>query len=155
MLSKGICIFNQEKKSKKYVDVIKEKYKLEVGKVFDFDINMIYTPEKELDLDLVRYCFGWAEKWEVIAPLGEYTTLIDAIANEKEKKYLKTILWDLRVPVYDTRVIFLRNFPHIKEFWRIYTEETEKLKDSRIAFSVALWKIKPMVLTLSNRFIKG
>lgn len=154
MLSKGICIYNPNNNSLEYVDKIKSKFDLKEGNVFDFDINMVYTPNKLLDLDLIRHCFDWIRKWEVIAPFGKYTTLIKDIVEEKDKKYLESIMWDLRVPVYDTRVIFLRKLPNIEEFWEIYLEEIEKLKDNRLAFSVALWKIKPMILTLSNRFNK-
>ena len=155
MLSKGLCIYNPDNNSLDFVEKIKSKYDLKIGELFDFDINMVYTPNKEINLELIRFCFDWMNKWEIIAPFGQYNILIKDIVEKHDVEYLESIMWDLRVPCYDTRIIFLKNLPHIKEFWKIYMEETEKLHDNRIAFSVALWKIKPMILTLSNRFYKG
>lgn len=156
MLTKGLCIFGDKKEyNEKRISDVKKKFNVDVGEIFDFDINMVYNPQKDIDLDLIRYCFEWSKKWEVIAPLGQYTELISSIAKDNQIDYLKSIMWDLRVPAYDTRIIFVRNTDSMKEFWKIYTHEIKILGESRLAFSVALWKIKPLILTLSNRFIKG
>jgi 6-pyruvoyl-tetrahydropterin synthase len=128
---------------------------LEFGNIFDFDYNLIVkSVDVKIDDKLIKYGFEFLENWQVIAPLRPYSELICKVISDTFHDYLKNKIIDLRVPVYDDRIIFIKTCDDSRNFWDTYLSETNYLKNSNVAFSLALWEIKPLILTLPVGWVK-
>lgn len=90
--------------------------------------------------------FYLLEKWEVAAPLYDYKMLAITTGTEKEREKTKEIIRDLRVPMYDTRLIFVKRTKNGQELLRQWNLEVGE--ERRLAFLRALYKVKPLVLAL-------
>ncbi len=92
--------------------------------------------------------FKWLGRWDVIVPFRPYKELAqDLVEAGEESERLKEKIGDLRVPVFDSRLIFIKPGPESKRLWRVYQEE-KKSWDQRIAFMVAVWETKPLIKPL-------
>jgi hypothetical protein len=71
---------------------------------------LIWNTSAELRRELILTGFKLLEKWQLAVPLLDYNILAKNIGTAAEQKATKTIIHDLRVPVYDCRVIFADNY---------------------------------------------
>jgi hypothetical protein len=85
------------------------------------------------------------DKWEIAVPLFDYDILAQSIGDEAERKATKAVIRDLRVPVYDARLIFVRRNPETEALIKEWGEEPG---DRRLAFMRALYRRKPFILAL-------
>lgn len=58
--------------------------------------------------DLVAVGFKLLDMWELVIPLAEYDILATDVGTQVERDATRSIIRDLRVPVYDTRLMFVR-----------------------------------------------
>lgn len=84
------------------------------------------------------------DTWEMAVPLMDYKTLALHLEDENERARTKEVIHDLRVPVYDIRLMFIRKKP-----------DTERLIDNwrdngggALAFLREVYRIKPLILAL-------
>lgn len=110
-----------------------------------FTETMIWKPEFDLRLDLMKVGFEWLKKWQVVVPLYDYTTLAAAIGTVEEREQTRAIIRDLRVPLRDTRLIFVRRCEDTRELMRLWGEFMTPGGDERLAFLRALYMVKPVV----------
>jgi len=107
--------------------------------------TMLWDVSAQLRIDLLSAAFMWLSWWECVIPLWSYTELAFSMGDEVERKYTKSIVRDLRVPVYDPRVMWLRKCPDCTELLKVWSEEKSKGKDERLALLRALYIVKPVV----------
>jgi len=152
MISKGIILIDRK------IDFSLNKFleisNLELGKIFDFDYNLIIKSNVKTDIKLLKYGFNFLDKWQIVVSLRPYKELIYNVISDEYHDYLKNKILDLRVPVYDDRIFFIKTCDETRKFWDIYIKESEYLKNSNVAFSIALWEIKPFILTLPVGWVK-
>ena len=86
------------------------------------------------------------EKWEVAAPLYDYKMLAITTGTEKEREKTKMVIRDLRAPMYDTRLMFVKRTKNGQELLKQWNLEVGE--ERRLAFLRALYKVKPLVLAL-------
>lgn len=84
------------------------------------------------------------DTWDIAVPLMDYKILALHIGTDSEREQTKAVIRDLRVPVYDTRLMFIKR-----------NQDTERLIDNwrnagktPLAFLRELYKIKPLILAL-------
>jgi len=152
MISKGMIVIDGKINSK--LKQFCTTNNLGLGNVFDFDYNLIISSIIDFDNRLLKYGFDYLDKWQIVAPLRPYKELICNFISDEFHDYLKNKILDLRVPVYDDRVIFIKTCNETRKFWDIYIKESKYLKNSKIAFSLALWEVKPFILTLPVGWVK-
>lgn len=87
-------------------------------------------------------------KWELVAPLYSYDVLASKIGSEEDRDRTKSIIHDLRVPVYDTRLLFMRRSKNIECLMTYWHEEMQHGGDERLAFMRALYLSKPQILAV-------
>jgi hypothetical protein len=95
-------------------------------------------------LEVIPVAWDLLDKWEVVAPLYDYNVLAAELGSPADRELTKEVILDLRVPVYDTRVFFLRRCPTAEELMERWMAEPG---DRHLAFMRALWHVKPLILS--------
>lgn len=91
--------------------------------------------------------FSFLNKWQVAAPLWDYRELAMNEGTDEERERTKSIIRDLRVPMYDTRLVFMRRCPETRTLLEIWDGESNGKMD-RLSFLRALYRVKPLTLAL-------
>ena len=121
---------------------------VEVGlRSVPYSKTMIWNPDFKLDSALIPVGLTLLEKWEIAIPVSDYNLLAKDIGTAKERKATGAVLHDLRVPVYDTRLIFARKCQAIEKLFKMWDNEEG---DERLAFLRCLYAVKPYVLALPS-----
>jgi len=113
-----------------------------------FNKTMIWDPTVPLRTELISVGFGMLDTWEIAAPLYSYDQLAVHLGSEEERERTKNVIRDLRVPVYDTRLIFVRNCDATQNLFSVWTDEYTVSSDERLAFMRAFYRVKPLCLAL-------
>lgn len=84
----------------------------------------------------------WLDRWDIIVASRPYNELaMDVVTDENREKVLK-ILGDLRVPLPDSRAIFLKDSQKARntyENWKGLKNEYNE----HLALLIAIWYLKP------------
>lgn len=86
--------------------------------------------------------------WQVAVPLMDYDTLARDVGDEEDRARTEEMLHDLRVPVYDTHVIFARRCEDTINLLEIWQEEKGGGGHDGLAFLRSLHRVKPLVNAL-------
>ncbi len=113
-----------------------------------FDKTMIWHPNVTLRPELIGAGFSFLDTWEIAAPLYSYDELAVHIGNEVERERTKAVIHDLRTPVYDTRLIFVKHCETTQRLFKLWLDENESGDDERLTFMRAYYMIKPLMLAL-------
>jgi hypothetical protein len=108
----------------------------------------------KLRVELLPIGFHWLNQFQLLAPLADYTTLACHIGTEADQEFTQSIIRELRVPIYDTRLLFIRRSEETLKFIDVWKQYEEKLTDDRLAFLCALYETKPIHLALPDTWIK-
>lgn len=136
-----------------------EPYKDQLGVVegeapsLPFAKTLIWDGNCPLRRELLPVGFSFLDIWEIAAPLLSYEKLAGALGTAEERERTQTIVRDLRVPVYDTRLIFARRCDTIARLFAEWTQERGAGEDDRLAFLRAFYRVKPLMLALPVTWI--
>lgn len=100
--------------------------------------------------DLLGIGFSLLDTWELAVPLLSYETLARDLGDESERERTRAVIRDLRVPVYDVRLMFLRRCHATRE---LLDEWAGEAGDRTLAFARALYRVKPLVLALPATWV--
>jgi hypothetical protein len=89
--------------------------------------------------------FNLLAHWQVVAPLWSYDDLACNVGSEEDRERVKAIVRDLRVPVYDTRMIFMRRCKDTQCLLALWREKEREITDSKLAFLAATYEVKPVI----------
>lgn len=117
-----------------------------------FERTLLWDTNAPLRLDLIGVGLGFLGPWQVAAPVASYSKLaVDYARNAAEADAARAVLRDLRVPVYDPRVVFVRRCAEtaaLLEAWAASKAE------AHLAFLLALYAVKPLLLALPTTWVK-
>lgn len=113
-----------------------------------FDKTLIWHPKALLRSELIGAGFGFLDTWEIAMPLYSYDELAIHIGGEADRAKTKAVIRDLRVPVYDTRLIYVKHCENTQRLFTAWLDECEGGGDERLAFMRAFYQIKPLMLAL-------
>lgn len=113
-----------------------------------FDKTMIYNPQATLRTELIGAGFSFIDTWDIAMPLYSYDELAVHIGTEAAQSRTKAVIHDLRVPVYDTRIIFVRHCETTQRLFSRWLDENESGDDERLTFMRAFYEVKPLMLAL-------
>lgn len=85
--------------------------------------------------------------WQVVVPLVDYSTLAAHIGSEEDRKRTAGVIRELRVPVYETKMLFVKRNDYTLELVHQWQQELGQVEngDERLAFLRALYRVKPLV----------
>lgn len=120
----------------------------------EFERTLLWDTSAQLKMSLLPVGFHClATGWQMAMPLLDYTTRAADIGTNGERARTKEIIRDLRVPVYDTRVIFALRCPEVRETIAQWIEERGE-GDERLAFLRALYRVKPVICALPMTWLE-
>lgn len=113
-----------------------------------FQWNAIWDGVVTLRPELLAVGLGFLETWDIACPLYSYTELACHMGTKEEQQRTKEIIRDLRVPVYDTRLMFVRDSEDTQRLFKVWAAERVDSGDERLAFLRAFYQVKPLMLAL-------
>lgn len=105
--------------------------------------------------ELLPVGFALLENWQIAAPLFSYDQLAAHVGSEAEREQTKAMIRDLRVPLYDTRVIFVRRCKETRALLELWQSEHAAGGDDKLAFLRAFYQVKPILCALPQTWIKA
>lgn len=93
------------------------------------------------------------DRWQVAIPLCRYDILALHIGSQDERERTQAIIRDLRVPVYETGLMFIKRCDETADLLREWHEQKQPYDDPRLAFLRALYVVKPLVLALPHTWV--
>lgn len=111
--------------------------------------NVIWNPDLPIRSAMFPIGLSLLDRWELAVPITDYNLLARDIGTEQDRQRTKRITHDLRVPVYDTRLIFARQCLATEQLFEQWQAEKEA-GDERLAFLRALYTVKPYILALPS-----
>ena len=126
----------------------------------DYTLRHLYTlfwDGGSLRTELLPISFELLKKWEIAIPISDFNILAESVGSEEDRALTKSVLGDLRVPLYNVRQIYARRCPEVKNLLRAWKSEQEKVPegDSRLAFLRALYVNPLLILALPPSWIVG
>lgn len=101
--------------------------------------------------ELLAIGLGMLDTWEMAVPLQDYKTLAAHVGTESEREKTKAVIRDLRVPLYDTRLMFMKSTPEVSRLLELWKGEGQ----TDLAFLRALYTVKPFILALPSSWASG
>jgi len=101
-----------------------------------------------LRTEMIPTGLGLLDTWEIAVPLWNKYELAIHEGDEGDRALTKAIVRDLRVPLYDTRLIYARECDEVKQLFVQWGEERQKGPSTRLAFLRAFYQVKPLMLAL-------
>lgn len=118
----------------------------------EFDRTLFWDTSANLRHDLIAVGFArLATGWQVAAPLCRYKILASTLGTPEERAQTEAIIHDLRVPVYDHRVLFVRKSNDTANFMQAFNAEPG---ERRLALMRAIYQTLPVLCALPTTWIK-
>ncbi len=110
---------------------------------------LFYTAGTTLRGDLLHVGFNLLSKWDLVVPLWSYQQVAGHLGTEEDRAATREVIRDLRVPAYDTRLVFVRKNDAGESLIALWHDEMTRADlhqhDERLAFMRALWIVKPRI----------
>lgn len=91
---------------------------------------------------------GIMEAWEIAACLLSHDTLASQVGDLEDQQKTEELIGDLRLPVYQTSVLWVRKTPVSEKVIADWLEGLKELADSSHAFLRSVYINKPLLCTL-------
>ncbi len=99
---------------------------------------------------LLDAAWDWLERWDCAAPLWRYGVLAQNVGGPSERERTEVITRDLRIPLYATELLFVRQSEATEQLLTVWQAEDG---DERLAFLRALYQVKPLFLALPRSWL--
>jgi hypothetical protein len=110
--------------------------------------TLLWDPGLRFPHHLAAPGFELLKRWQLVAPLWSYKRLAVHAGTEEDRDRAIEVLHDLRVPLYDTRLLFVRRLRVTERLLDRWEDWRQELSDARLAFLCALYQTKPVVCAL-------
>lgn len=91
--------------------------------------------------------------WEMVAMLRDHRLLARDVGTQGERDRTLTVVGDLRLPVYDAGVVWVRRTPATEEVIQLWQEELDAGADETHAFLRAIYTRRVLLCTLPANWI--
>lgn len=112
-----------------------------------FEKTLIWSPDFPLNKNMIPIGLHLLDRWEIAVPITDYNLLARDIGTDEEQQQTQAIIHEMRVPVYDTRLVFARQCTATEELFKLWRAEKG---DERLAFLRVLYQVKPYILALPS-----
>lgn len=121
-----------------------------------YDYTILWEPSlpitiQALEMGLMRLSgaeLASEDSWEALATLISLSTLAGDVGSPEEQEKTKEAIGDLRLPVYDTRLLWIRKTPATEGLIEAWAAELAEGADEQHAFLRALYASRIMMCTL-------
>jgi len=110
--------------------------------------TIIWNPLAQLRQGLIPAGLGLLDAWQIAMPLWDNYSLATQEGTPEDREQTAEIIRDLRVPLYDTRLIFVKRCDETEQLFMTWRAELRKGESDRLAFLRAFYQTKPFMLAL-------
>lgn len=107
-----------------------------------YGLTLIWNPKVPLTTKQLYSGFGLLDTWQIAVPLLDYEQLACHVGSDEERALTAEIIPDLRIPLYDSRVVFVRRCAAMEDLVSLWQGKGDH------AFLRALYQTKPLILAL-------
>ncbi len=98
--------------------------------------------------------FRWLEGgWDVLIPIKSYKLLARDFVHDDCTGKTETAILDLRQPVYDERVLFIKHGTSADDLLAARNDEACADENCPLPVLRAIWKVKPLLLALPESWV--
>ncbi|MDD5517845.1 MAG: hypothetical protein PHV98_00655 [Candidatus Omnitrophica bacterium] len=145
----GILVTGDENIGQKTLEPIKTEIEIVYGAInLPFQYTVIWKTELPLMVEKIAVGLMLLQTWEMAVPLFDYDTLAANVGSEEERNKTKAIIRDLRVPLYDTRLMFIKTTRETQYLIDTWVKEVQEGTDEKLSFLRCLYRVKPLILAL-------
>lgn len=135
--------------NRKPLEPFARQIEISVGaRCLPWERNVLWTPSFGLRLELVPVGLMLLETWQIAVPLWDYKQLASQVGSHEDREKTRAVIHDLRVPLYDTRLMFVRACKECELLFNRWEQEMKAGGDERLAFARALYKTPMLILAL-------
>jgi len=109
--------------------------------------TLIWNPALPLRPHLIAIGFLLLDTWEIACPMLEYHRLATTVGSLEEREATKGVIGDLRVPLYDPRLVFVKRTETTEDFVSVWLDESQG-GEPHLALLRAIYRTKPLILAL-------
>jgi len=114
--------------------------------------TLIWDPAQTLRRELLPSGFHLLDTWDAACPLYDYNLLARDYGDESDRAQTAAVIRDLRVMLYEPRVLFVRRCEASLRLVETWQKERER-GDDRLAFLRAFYRVKPRLCALPVTWI--
>jgi len=119
-----------------------------------FERTLIWDPQIFLNTKLLPAAFSLLDKFEVLVPITDYNRLAKEYGTAAEREKTAALIPDLRVPVYEPGMMFLRRAIATEQLIDLYLSDLQAGGDPHLSLLRALWEVKPYILALPTIWVE-
>lgn len=108
--------------------------------------SLLWDTKANLRRDLILTGFELLKKWQLAVPILDYDVLAEDTGVAKEREETKAIIHDLRVPIYDHRVMFIRQCTETRKLFELWD-------GTQLGFLRALYQSRPIINALPPSWV--
>lgn len=117
--------------------------------------TLIWNMTAKLRTEFLSVGFMLLDKFQIALPLLDYETLAADIGSDADRELTRSVVRDLRVLLYDPRVLFARRCSDGETLLERFSFEQERGDgDDRLALLRALYTVKPTICALPASWVK-
>lgn len=117
--------------------------------------NLVLEPGVRAPWERIQVGFALLERWDALCPLGKPGLLAADVGSPTERKYTEAVVRDLRLPMYEPRMLFVRNSEDGQALFDAYVDERGDQADRQLAFCRAVYQVKPRLCPLPQVWVLG
>lgn len=124
--------------------------------VLPWQWTLFLSGEIAVRWELVSAGFHFLSHWDAAAPLLRYKAMANQVGSKDEQKTTLALVHDLRLLLYDTRLIFVRKSEAglaLVASWR--AECGNGGENENLAFLRAMYSVKPLFCALPTTWVGG
>ncbi len=145
----GVVLLQRDQAAIETLAPFSDKLKVDVARPsLLWPKTMLWNPDAHIRPELIPIGFRLLDKWQIAIPLMDYEKLAKDVGSEGERKVTQEIIGDLRVPLYDTRMMFVKRTEDTRRMIEAWEVECCDGADHGLAFLRQLWAYKPLILAL-------
>lgn len=116
--------------------------------------NMIWNNGVNIRRENLFVGFKLLKNWQLAVPLHSYDDLaIHQTMTKDEKSYIKAAIKELRVPIYNTDLMFVRRCDETQELFNQWEIEKTIIENNSLSFHVAMYKTNPVLCALPVNWV--
>lgn len=113
-----------------------------------YERTLIWETTVHLRPELVHVGFNLLDVWQIAVPLCDYRLLALHVGTDDERAVTQAVIRDLRVPLYDPRLMFVRDAPETRQLLDGWQAAVLAGSDERLALLRAIYTVKPLICAL-------
>lgn len=117
-----------------------------------FSRTLLWNTAFPVRIELVSAGLRLLRTWEIAAAVHSYDELASAHGTPEERIKTAQAVHDLRVPVYDPRLLFVKRCRVGQEFMRVWKAESG---EARLALLRSLYAVKPLLCPLPTTWLQA